>query len=102
MDQVKGFVSIIIGAIILFYVSQFADDLQYFIGKFHEELHSDYMAQNAYENVIEQYGNCIPDAKERLAAMGVQRYVKELADEKKYREWLQKYSNQPPKPKDDN
>lgn len=95
MDQVKGFIAILVGTIVLFYLSAWSDDLQYVLGKFHESLHNDPMAINAYENVIYDYGNRIQDAKEKLAAMGVKKYIKEIDDQKKYELFKQKISVQP-------
>ncbi|MDD5090585.1 MAG: hypothetical protein PHQ23_06670 [Candidatus Wallbacteria bacterium] len=95
MDQVKGAIAILVGAIILFYLSAWSDDLQYFMGLFHESLHNDPMAKSAYENVIYDYGNRIQDAKEKLAAMGDKRYIKDLEDQKRYEQYKIKISGQP-------
>jgi len=91
MDYVKGFIGFCVGIIVLFYLSAFADDLQFEIGKIHEELYNEPMAIRAYENVINEYGNKIHDAKVRLAALGVTKYKKELEMEKKLNRLL-KYS----------
>jgi hypothetical protein len=91
MDYVKGFIGFIVAAIILFYLSAYADDLQFMIGEAHESLYNTPMAIRAYENVIYEYGNKIHDAKVRLAALGVVKYKRELEAEKKFKKFLKHY-----------
>jgi len=90
MDYVKGFIGFLVGIVVLFYLSAYSDDLQFEIGQIHEELYNEPMAIRAYENVIYEYGNKIQAAKERLAALGVRKYKKELELEKKLNKYLKR------------